>query len=477
MQIAIIGAGIAGLTAAYDLTRAGHQVTVYEAAAQAGGLASGFRDTRWDWPLERFYHHIFTTDQAIIDLTRAIGFEHALFFPRPLTAQWWGERGYALTGSRPAVTLPGRGRVELPVPDLVAGGLSVLGYPGLPFVDRVRLNLVLAYLKLAVRDWRPLEQETAARWARRWGGETLYREFFQPLLEGKFGPYAEQVNMSWLWARFKTRSVRLGYYVGGFQALSDHLMAAVQKLGATVLLQTPIQALTPLPDGRWQVAAPIAPETGARDFDAVIVTGSPGLLSKLAPQLPPSYLGQLKELRSLGAVVMTIALKQPLTGGLYWVNLPKTQFPFLALVEHTNFIPREHYGGDHLVYCGDYLDPSHEYFRLSQDELLQRFLPALQRVNPRFEPSWVRDVWLHREPYAQPIVPVNHSRHIPPLTTPLPGLFWASMSQVYPWDRGTNFAVEIGQRVAREVLQSDLARSTLTERGYAVAGRGPEDPR
>jgi protoporphyrinogen oxidase len=134
------------------------------------------------------------------------------------------------------------------------------------------------------------------------------------------------------------------------------------------------------------------------------------------------------------------------------MNMPKDSFPFLALVEHTNFIDRRHYGGDHLIYCGDYLDPSHEYFRLTKEELLERFVPALRTVNPRFEPGWVRETWLHREPYAQPIVPVNHSANIPALKTPLPGLFWASMSQVYPWDRGTNFAVELGSRVAAEAI-------------------------
>jgi protoporphyrinogen oxidase len=151
-------------------------------------------------------------------------------------------------------------------------------------------------------------------------------------------------------------------------------------------------------------------------------------------------------------VVMTLALKQSLTGGIYWINMLKSEFPFLSLVEHTNFIDRAHYGGDHLVYCGDYLEPGHEYFRLSRDELLARFLPALKRVNPAFKPDWIRDVWLHREPYAQPIVTVNHSRNIPPIATPVKGLYWASMSQVYPWDRGTNFAVEIGQKAAGAIL-------------------------
>ncbi|MFN8567794.1 MAG: hypothetical protein U0Z44_09820 [Kouleothrix sp.] len=131
-----------------------------------------------------------------------------MFFRRPLTAQWWNDRGYALTGARAA----------LPLPDLLAGGLAVPGYPGLAPLDRVRLNVLLAYLKLGVRDWRPLERVTAAAWTRRWGGDSLYRGFFQPLLEGKFGPYAEQVNMAWLWSRFKARSVQLGYFVGASRA-------------------------------------------------------------------------------------------------------------------------------------------------------------------------------------------------------------------------------------------------------------------
>jgi len=457
MRIAIVGAGIAGLTAAHELVKAGHMVTVYEAAALAGGLASGFRDEGWEWPLERFYHHIFTTDKAIRALAAEIGYGDKLFFRRRVTAQWWQDRGYPLTGARLTLGLPkGLGGRTLPAPDAVSSMWSVLRFPALPAADRVRLTAVLAYLKYGVRDWRPLERVTAAAWTRRYAGETLYRDFFQPLLEGKFGSYSEDVNMAWLWARFKARSIALGYFSGGFQGFVNALLAHVRGAGVRVRLSTPITGLDPLPDGGWRVVADAGERAvgsdGAEEVDAVIVTGSPGLLNRLAPGLPPGYLGQLRGLRSMGAVVLTIALRQPLTGGLYWVNLPKDQFPFLALVEHTTFIEPERYGGDHIIYCGDYLDPAHDYFHLTKDELLARFLPALARVNPAFDPSWVRASWLHREPYAQPIVPVDHARSVPTLATPLPGLFWASMSQVYPWDRGTNFAVELGRRVAGELM-------------------------
>ena len=147
---------------------------------------------------------------------------------------------------------------------------------------------------------------------------------------------------------------------------------------------------------------------------------------------------------------MTISLKHQLSReGYYWYNLPKEEgFPFLALVEHTNFLPAERFGGNHIIYCGDYLDPAHEYFKLSKEELLQRFIPSLKRINPDFEPDWINNSWLVKTNYAQPVPLVNHSANIPSIETPLKGLFFASMSQVYPWDRGTNFAVEIARRAA-----------------------------
>jgi len=152
----------------------------------------------------------------------------------------------------------------------------------------------------------------------------------------------------------------------------------------------------------------------------------------------------------MGAVVMVLALKERLSEqGYYWFNLPKSAgFPFLALVEHTNFVSPDHFGGEHILYAGDYLEPEHEHFRLSQVELLERFLPAFGRINPRFRTDWVRKTWLFRTAYAQPVPLVNHSSNIPAIQTPVSGLYFASMSQVYPWDRGTNFAVEIGRKAA-----------------------------
>lgn len=427
-RIGIIGAGIAGLAAAYDLTRQGCAVTIFEGAPVAGGLASGFKAATWQWPLERFYHHLFTSDSDIIRLTQEIGCQDLLIFRRPITSMWYQGKPYAFDS-------PAR----------------LLAFPHLDWLNKFRMGFVFAYLRYVGKNWRGFEQTTSNAWLARWMGPAGYNMLWKPMLEGKFGDHYQEVNLAWFWARMVKRSPRLGYFRGGFQAFVDALVARITTQGAAVYLNRRVAQVRPTANH----ALTISHDRGEDTFDAVIATVSPSQMAALAPDLPAAYLGQLGQLKSMGAVVMTLALKHSLLKDTYWLNIPKAEgFPFLALVEHTNYMETVHYGGDHIIYLGDYLDPTHRYFALSSEELLAVFLPALARINPDFRPDWVRAIWVHKATYAQPVPPVNYSAMIPPLQTPIPGLFFASMSQVYPWDRGTNYAVEIGRRVAQQALVS-----------------------
>jgi protoporphyrinogen oxidase len=181
------------------------------------------------------------------------------------------------------------------------------------------------------------------------------------------------------------------------------------------------------------------------------------MMTRLSPELPENYLENLRQLKSLGSVVMVFSLKHQLSRqGYYWYNIPKSAgFPFLSLVEHTNFLSPDYFGGDHIVYVGDYLPQEHEYFNLSKEALQARFLPHLKKINPDFSPEWVNKTWMFRTGYAQPVPFINHSANLPGIRTPIPGLYYASMSQVYPWDRGTNYAVEIGRRAA-DMMKADI---------------------
>ncbi len=429
-HIAIIGAGIGGMAAAYDLVRAGNSVTIYEASGQPGGLASGFKEPHWDWSVEHFYHHWFASDRHMLGLIDELGWREKVIFPRPYTVMYHQGKFYPFD-SIPAAIL----------------------YPGLGWgINKIRFGLVGLYLKLS-NNWKALEQVTVDTWMRKWAGDQVYEMMWQPLMNGKFGErYATQVNMAWMWARLKARTTRLGTFQGGFQAFSDLFAARLEELGVKIHYSSRINRISPMPDGKLSL------DTGQENelYDQVLATTSPALLSQLAPDLPDGYLQGLLSLNHMGAVVMVLALKQRLSPqGYYWYNIPKSAgFPYLALVEHTNFLSPDYFGGDHIIYMGDYLEAGHEYFSLSQEELLQRFLPTLPRINPQFQANWVRKSWLFRTTYAQPVPLLNHSSNIPSIQTPIPGLYFASMSQVYPWDRGTNFAVEIGRSAAKMMLQS-----------------------
>jgi protoporphyrinogen oxidase len=428
MRAAIIGAGIGGLAAAYDLARAGHAVTVFEADSSPGGLGAGFRDDGWDWSVEKFYRHWFTSDQDILGFIRELGWGEKIVVRRPLTAVYHAGRFFPLD------SIP-----------------SWLTFPGLPFPLRL-WNLFIAGTFLKVNPfWKPLEGRTADVWMRRWFGGRIYEKMWKPLLIGKFGEeYYRDIPMAWFWARMHSRTPRLTTYEGGMQALLDGLAGRLESMGAAMRFSTAVRGIAARPDRGVELNLP----EGTEAFDVCLATVSPHQLADLAPGLPDSYAAQLRSLRHMGAVVMVFAMTRPLAvNGIYWHNLPKDAgFPFLAMVEHTNFIPAEHFGGDRIVYCGDYLPRDHEYFRLPKEELQSRFLAALPRFNPDFRPEWVKKSWLFKADYAQPVPTLRHSRNLPDVRTPMPGLYFASMSQVYPWDRGMNYAVRLARRTARMMM-------------------------
>jgi protoporphyrinogen oxidase len=429
-KAAIIGAGLGGMSAAYDLVKAGYDVTIYEASEFAGGLAGGFKEPHWDWSVEKFYHHWFRTDSNMLKLIEELGWSDQVIFPRPYTVMYYNGKFYPFDA----------------IPQMAL-------FPGLGWgINKIRFGLVGLYLRLT-NNWKDLEKTTVEAWMRKWAGDKVYKQMWEPMLVGKFTEkYAHDVNMAWMWARLHSRTTRLGTFKGGFQRFCDLFAEKLRSMGVKILLGTPVQFIQGTSGGKVQLTLADSSEI----YDQCLVTTSPGLLARMAPALPEGYLKGLLDLKNLGAVVMVLALNHTISDkGYYWYNIPKSAgFPFLALVEHTNYLSPEYFGGDHIVYIGDYLENDHEYFKLSKEELLDRFLPGILRINPNFDKGWIKNIWVNKTSYAQPVPFLNHSRNIPSIQTPITGLYFASMSQVYPWDRGTNFAVEIGRRAARLMAAS-----------------------
>ncbi|MGE0827636.1 MAG: FAD-dependent oxidoreductase [Candidatus Binatia bacterium] len=185
----------------------------------------------------------------------------------------------------------------------------------------------------------------------------------------------------------------------------------------------------------------------------VIATPALPLLADLvAPHVSAAYVTQLRRIKYLANVCLILELDRRLSD-TYWLNVNDPGFPFVGVIEHTNFEPVDTYAGRHIVYLSKYLPITDPFFALPDQELLEYTLPALQRMFPAFHRHWILDVHTWRAQYAQPIVERGYSSLIPPHETPVAGLYIATMAQIYPEDRGTNYAVREGRKVGRLVSQ------------------------
>jgi protoporphyrinogen oxidase len=430
MKVAIIGGGYTGLTAAYELGKAGHSVELFEAAPEVGGQARTFPvgGTR----LEVFYHHLFLSDQEILGLAEELGLVDR-FAWIPSRAGFF-YRGHIYPFSTP---------------------IDLLRFRPLHPFNRLRVGLVSLFL-MRYRNWRAFEGITADRWIARWAGRQAYDVMWRALLQGKFGDVYDRVSMTWFWGKIHLRGgsrkglgpERLGYPEGSFQILTDVLVQAVEARGGRIHTSAPVQRIL-LEAGRARSLL-LEHDRPTGPYDAVVATvPSPAFLA-LAPDLPQDYAQLVEGVRYQAALCLVLQLKQSLSP-IYWLNISALDMPFVGAIEHTNYIPPEVYGGRHLLYLSNYLEPDHPLFSLSEEELLRRYVPGLKRINPTFDLGWVERMWRFEDRGAQPVITTHYSRRIPSYRTPIPGLYLANTTQIYPEDRGTNYSVRLGQETARLV--------------------------
>jgi len=424
MKIGIIGAGFGGLAAGYKLAKKGYDVTIFEADANPGGLAIGFKEPDWKWSIEKHYHHWFYSDWAIRNLAKEINYKFV--FKRSLTSTYLDGETY---------------RLDSPI--------SLLKFSKLPMLDRLRTGAILSYLKITP-DWKSLEKVTAEKWLKKYMGEISWRILWQSLFAKKFSQYAKQIPASWFWARIKKRSTKLGYPQGGFLLFAQALAKHIESYGGKVFYNTPVEEIKTYGEG-LKVAAGKKTFT----FDRVIFTLPYFPMLKIVKGLPVNYKNKLSSFKGLGALNLMLSLKKRLlTDRTYWLNINEKEFPFISVVEHTNFVSRGNYGGEHLVYIGNYLAKGHPFYQKSPGELFEIYLPFIQQINPEFSRKWINKIHLFNAPFAQPITSLNYSKKIPGMVTPIRNLYLTNIQQVYPWDRGTNYAVELGERAADLVIQS-----------------------
>ena len=425
-DIAIVGAGLTGLVAALRLAAAGKRVTVFERYPEPGGLVATF-DAGGE-QLECFYHHVFSTDTDYVALAEELGLAGEIAWLPSRMGIWAHDRLWDF--GTPA---------------------SLLRFGPLPCFDKVRFALSTLYLSRRT-GLAEFEGVTARDWLQRHAGRAAYDSVWGPLLAQKFAERAETVSMAWLWNKIHLRGrsrdrggmgERLGYMAGSFGRLIDALAGRVAAAGVRLEMASPVRAIRPVAGG-----IEVATRKDAAVFDTVLFTAAPAELLRVAgDHLPAVYRERLGSIDHTHALCCVLELDRPLTP-YYWLNIADPAFPFGGVIEHTNLVSPERYRGRHVVYLSKYVLDDHPLWQAQDGAIWDAMLPWLGRLNPAFDASWIQERHVFRAAFAQPIVPCHYSRTIPPFATPIPGLYHACMAQVYPEDRGQNYAVRAANRAA-----------------------------
>ena len=440
MRVGIIGGGLAGLAAAYHLTKEGHFAEVFEVAPFLGGQASTF--DVFGGRLERGYHHLFVSDTEIADLIQELGLGGKLAWLESTVGFYHGGKIWDF-----------------------ASPMDLLRFKPLPFLDRIRVGF-WTFILQKTKSYSKFEGVTARDWLSKRMGRRGYEVIWEPLLRGKFGEFYDKIGMTWIWNKVTLRVAsrkgagqveHLGYPMGSFGEVIEVLADRIAQQGGVIHTSASVTQIVEADGSATAMEVQLeGGETERREYDAIIATTPSYVFTRLAPAMPPEYQSKLENVDYLSAVLMVMVMDRPFTNK-YWMNIADPNMPFVALIEHTNLIDKELYGGKHILYISNYPSRDNELYQMSGDELMDLFVPHLQKINPDFERSWVIEYHHHRVDGAQPIVSVNYGAGIPDHRTPLQGLYLANTTQIYPEDRGTNYSVRMGRQVARMVVDDDAS--------------------
>ncbi|MEF8801556.1 MAG: NAD(P)/FAD-dependent oxidoreductase [Halolamina sp.] len=434
----VVGGGIAGFAAAYRLQQRGHEVEIFEASDTLGGLAASY-ETAGD-PIEAFYHHLSKSEETIVELAGELGVGDRI--------DWIvGKNAYYVDGVVHPLDTP----------------WEILAYPHMSVYDKFRLGMLT--MEIDVRggvpsfdtydDLREFEDVPIKQFLLDHTSRGVYENFFEPLLSAKFGDRKEDVSAAWLLGRIKFRGERdllrgeiLGYPDGGFDALLDPLIESVGN--GTVATNTRVADIGIEDDEVSTITTEQDGETTTHETDGVVVAAMPNVLEELT--------GYACEIDFQGAVCAVVTMEEPLSD-TYWLNIADDA-PFGALIEHTNFVPPERYGGEYLLYIASYVQSREEWLATADEAAIEeRWLDGVADLFPQFDRESVEQFRLARAPRAAPVYERGYLDLVVPYdlqSEVAEGLYYAGMASEaqYPersLDGGVVAGFECADRIEQKV--------------------------
>ena len=432
-DVAIVGAGFTGLTAAHSLAKKGKSVVVLESSSRPGGLAGTFEFSD-GVELEKFYHHWFNNDTYVPELVKELGMDEEIILLPTKTGMYFNKRMWKL--STP---------------------LDLIRFKALPFLDRIRLGLLVFRVR-KIKDWKSIEGLSIREWLEPLCGKTVFRVVWEPLISSKFSVYSDMVNAVWMWKKLVLRGgtrndkggEELAYFKGGFGRLAEAMVRSIQQNSGEVLYNTSVTGVSV----KANKISCLKTHDGEIKAEQFLFTPSFPIIGDIFKETGKrEWLESLNRVQYLGNMCLVLRLKQSLSQ-TYWLNVNDPGFPFVGVIEHTNFDNPENYNDSHIVYLSRYLATQDPVWKYDDTRYLQYALMHLKKMFPEFKESWVLESKVWRSPYAQPVTEKHYSKYVPSQDTPFENGWISTMAQIYPEDRGTNYAIREGKKIAKRLYES-----------------------
>jgi len=423
-KAAVIGAGPMGLAAAYELSKAGVQVHVFERDDRIGGMSAHF--DFGGTPIERYYHFVCAPDATTFRYLDEVGLKKRL--------RWTDTHmGFYYQG-----TLHDWGNPR-----------ALLRFPGLSLLQKVRYGLHVMRAK-SITDWTPYDAMGSTAWVQKWIGKPAYEVLWRPLFQYKFYEHQDTLSAAWLGTRIKRVALsrksifqeRLGYIEGGSEVLLEAVSAKIEQMGGTVSLGAQVDEV--MIDQGAGVRGVLV--NGVQHlFDTVVSTVPLPYVNRLIPKLPADEAAKVAAIRNVGVVCVILKLKRPFTRN-FWMNINDPRIEIPGLIEYTNLNPLD---GSTVLYAPFYMPQTHPKYGRPIGDFIAETLDAMQTIRPDFDRADVIDSTASRYHFSQPLFTPGFHAALPPMRSAVRGLFLADTAHCYPEDRSISESMRIGAELAR----------------------------
>ncbi len=431
-DVIIVGSGFTGLTAGLTLSSAGKKVLILESDYGPGGLGGTFRFSDGT-EVEKFYHHWFNNDTHVNLVVEKLGMKDQIISLPSQTGIYYNKKIWQLSSP-----------------------MDLLKFSPLSLFERFLLGILVFRVRL-IKNWKKLEHLSIEEWLTKLCGKKVYNVVWRPLVNSKFSEYAPNVSAVWMWkklvlrggSRRKSGQEELSYFKGGFGRLARAMANKIKENGSTIVYNN--KALK-IHFKKNKITA-LETKKGVYKGNNFLFTGSlPETSDILNNNLPQAEIKKLKRIQYLGNVCLVLQLTNSLSN-TYWLNVNDSGFPFVGVIEHTNFDRSDNYKGKHIVYLSRYLSTSNPIWNYNNEDYFNYAIVHLKKMFPEFSQKWVVDYGIWRSAYAQPVTERNYSKLIPPEKLSFTNGYISTMAHIYPEDRGTNYAMRNGENIAKKIMR------------------------